>query len=152
MTPLVASVPNEGTKKEPFGYDRSAAEIRRFSMIHIVPPLLLITSASVALVGLGPYLRLRHHILRQGGVMQSLRKSIEDGNKLFLEHARAKDAEAVAREVDYQKSRVALQEKIRELEQRYRQVEALSRSHAETLSTMKEAIEKGKARQQEMER
>jgi hypothetical protein len=147
--PLATSVPNEGTTKEPLESDQSTSENRRFSMVYIIPPLVLITSASVALVGLGPYLRLRRHILRQSGVIQSIRMSIEDGNKRFLEHARV---EATAYQPEHQKAQLELQIKLQALEQRYRQIEALSKSHTEALRMVKEALEKNKAREQEMEK
>jgi len=130
--------------------DQSTTENRRFSMVYIIPPLVLITSASMALVGLGPYLRLKHHILRQSGVIQSIRTSIEDGNKRFLEHANK--VEATAYQLEHQRAQEELQRKLQALEQRYQQVEALSRSHAEALRMVQGALEKSKAKEQEMEK
>jgi hypothetical protein len=148
--PLATSVPNEGTTMQPLESDQSTSENRRLSMVYIIPPLVLITSASMALVGLGPYLRLRRHILRQSGVIQSIRTSVEDGNKRFLENARV--AEATAYQLEHRKAQEELQMKLQMLEQRYQQVETLSRSHAEALSMVRGALERSKAREQEMEK
>ena len=147
-TPLPNSVPNEGTTGiEASESDQSISKNRRFSAASIIPPLLLISTVSVAL-GLAPYFRLRHHILRQSGMMQTIRSSIEDGNRRLLEHIRTRDMEAAARQMEYQKSQVELQLKIEELDRRYRDVEALSKR----LSVMQVELDKSKAQNRETER
>lgn len=150
---LAAPVPiNEDTNMEPLESYQSAPENRRFSMVYIIPPLLLITSASVALAGLGPYLWLRRHILRQSGMIQSIRTNMEDGNKRFLEHTRTRDVQLVAHQLEHQKVQGELQMKLQLLEQRYQQVEALSRSQVEALRMVQGALETSKAKEQDMER
>ncbi|KIM29603.1 hypothetical protein M408DRAFT_328827 [Serendipita vermifera MAFF 305830] len=120
---------------------------RRFSASSIIPPLLLITGVSVAL-GLAPYVRLRHHILRQSGAIQSIRSGIEDGNSRFLEYVKARDVEAAARQIEHQRTQVELKLKVEELDRRCLELERLSRQ----LSIMQAQLDKSNAQTRSIER
>jgi hypothetical protein len=77
---------------------------------------------------------------------------MEDGNKRFLEHTRTRDVQLVAHQLEHQKVQGELQMKLQLLEQRYQQVEALSRSQVEALRMVQGALETSKAKEQDMER
>lgn len=127
--------------------DQSVSKNRRFSMVSIITPLLLISSVSVAL-GLAPYFRLRQHILRQSGVMQTIRSSIDDSNKQFLEHLRTRDLESAASQVNHQTTQVELKLRVQDLDRRYQQVDALSKQ----VCVMQGQLDESKARARELER
>jgi hypothetical protein len=141
------SVPNEGVPIEIPDSDHSSSNKKQhYPVMQLLAPLVVVSAVSVAL-GLLPYLRVRHYLVRHGRVLER----VDDGNRRLAEYIRSRDVNTTAYRMQQHKSQSDVHLRLEQIEDKYQRLETVSREQATALDSIRNQLEEANARGRELE-
>lgn len=145
--PPTTSVPNEGVPIEILESDQSSSNKKHHSPVtQLLTPLLVVSVVSVAL-GLLPYLRVRHHLVRHGRILERM----DGGNRRLAEYIRSRDVNTTAYRMQQHKSQSDVHLRLEQIEEKYQHLETVSREQATALDSIRNQLEEANARGKDLE-
>ena len=140
-------MPHEGVSIEILKSDQSSPNKKQhYTITQLLAPLLVVSAVSVAF-GLLPYLRVRHHLVRHGRILER----VDDGNRRLAEYIRSRDVNTTAYRVQQHKSQSDAHLRLEQIEDKYRRLETVSGEQATALDSIRNQLEEANAREKELE-
>jgi hypothetical protein len=141
------SVPDEKAPNEILDSDQSSTNKKQpYTVAQLLAPLVVVSAVSVAL-GLLPYLRVRHHLVRNGRILER----VDDGNRRLLELIRSRDVNMTAYRMQEHKSQSDMRLRLEQIENKYRHLDTVSREQATALDSIRNQLEEANTRGKELE-
>jgi hypothetical protein len=141
------SVPDERAPIEILDSDQNSTnKEQHYPVTRLLVPLVVVSAFSVTL-GLLPYLRVRHHLVRHGRILER----VDAGNRRLAEIIRSRDVNMTASRMQEHKSQSNMRLKLEQMEDKYRCLETVSREQATVLDSIRNQLEEANAREKELE-